>query len=260
MKLIPKPTMTKSISIITFLFFLFLIIKKDINAQSFTSTSYQIQFGNFNMTSGKKTSANYSLTDTVGQNAPGQFDSNGYVLKSGFQYIYDTINQFSFKIDNLAINFGSLVPNIGSTATNNITITTPSGHGYEIITTENHPLLNNGIIIPDTTCNVSTTCTESTSGVWDTNSVYGFGFKAVGINSSNVATGVGTSNIFPFPDQNYYRQFANSATQETGQILMTESKPVKEHSSRITYKINISANQAAGEYENSISFIAIPKY
>ena len=67
-------------------------------AQTFDSTSYHIDWGNFNMTSGKKTSTNYQLTDTVGQNAPGKFTSNGYTVKSGFQYIYDSMEKFSFAI------------------------------------------------------------------------------------------------------------------------------------------------------------------
>jgi len=250
-----KTSFVSILFIITLLFF----IKKDIEAQSFSSQSYQIQFGNFNVTSGKKSSANYTLTDTVGQNAPGQFNNTGYVLKAGFQYIYDTSNKFSFAIDNLSINFGTLVPNVGSTSTNIITITTPSGKGYEIIAVENRPLSgsNPGVTIPDTTCD-SGTCSEAISGLWTSNNTFGFGFNAIGINSSGVATGVGTSNYFT--NNNYYRQFANSATNETGQVFMSENKPVKEHSAKITYKALISRSQAADSYENSISFIAVPKY
>lgn len=228
-------------------------------AQTFDSASYHIDFGNFNMTSGRKTSANYTLTDTVGQNAPGQYDSTGYVLKAGFQYLYETNIPFSFRIDDLDLSFGILTPQIGSTVTNIITISTPTGHGYDILAIENHPLrtLNNQATIPDTKCN-SGTCSESVSGVWTTNSIYGFGFNAIGINSSMVATGVGTSNYFT--DSTYFRQFADASANETAQILMSEGTPVKDHSAKITYKVNISSIQSAGLYENAINFIAIPKY
>lgn len=243
-----------------FFFFLFLLLflfSPKINAQTFDSTNYHIEFGNFNMTGGKKTSTTYTLTDTVGQNAPGKYTNTGYTVKAGFQYIYDLSQPFSFKIDDLDLNFGALVPQVGSTQSNIITITTPSAHGYDILASENHPLLAKSSTIPDTTCN-SGTCDQSTSGIWTNNNAYGFGFNAVGINSSGVVTNVGTSNFFT--DNTYYRQFASVKDNEIPQVFMSESQPAKDHSAKITYKINISQNQPAGNYENAINLIAVPKY
>ena len=245
-----------------FYFFLLLCFlltnKRSLLAQTFDSASYHIDFGNFNMTSGRKTSTSYTLTDTVGQNAPGQYDNTGYTLKAGFQYIYENNIPFSFKISDLNLNFGNLVPNIGSTVSNTITISTPTGHGYDILVVANHPLKTpNGSTIPDTTCD-SGTCSQFVSGIWTNNSKYGFGFNTLGVDSSMVATGVGTSNFFT--NSNYFRQFADNSSNETAQIIMSEEKPVKDHSAIITYKVNISSLQAAGTYENSINFIAIPKY
>lgn len=239
----------------TILFILIFSIIYDLSstislAQSFTSPSYHIDWGNFNMTGGKKTSTNYILTDSVGQNAPGQYDNTGYTLKAGFQYAYVQDYKFSFSIDNLDINFGSLVPDIGNTQSNIITISTPSGHGYEIFSLENSPLtnINTNITIPDTTCD-SNDCDQTTSGVWTQNNTYGFGFNA---------TGDGTSNYFP--NTTYFRQFANLKTNETPQIFMSENVPVNNHSAKITYKINIPAVQSSGSYQNNINFIAVPKY
>ncbi len=224
-------------------------------AQHFSSSSYNIDWGNFNITSGSKTSTNYSLTDTVGQNAPGPYTSSGYTLKSGFQYIYDTFNQFSFSIDNLSIALGTLTPGVGSTSSNIITITTPSGHGYQITAQQNHPLsLAAGTTIPDTKCD-SGTCTITSSGIWTSSSSYGFGFNALGINGSGVVTNVGTSSYFT--DSTYFRPFA---LLNNPQIFMSEDHPIKDHSARITYKTNVSPFQSAGTYQNSIIFTAVPKY
>ncbi len=240
---------------------LFLLFTQLVFSQTFTSPSYQIDWGNFNITSGSKSSSNYNLTDTIGQNAPGQFDNNGYTLKSGFQYIYDSFrSDFSFEIDNLLVNLGTLTPGIGSTDSNIITITTPSGQGYQILTFQNHPLsLASGVTIPDTTCDTHT-CSESVSGVWTNGATYGFGFNASGINHLLSPIGIGTSQHFP--DSSYFRQFANSSATppETSQIIMSEDSPVEQHSARITYKANISPLQSAGNYSNSITFIAVPKY
>jgi len=217
-------------------------------AQTFDSASYHIDFGNFNMTSGKKSSTNYTLTDTVGQNAPGRYDTAGYVIKAGFQYLYESGIPLSFEISDIDLNFGSLTPNIGSTVTNTLTISTPTGHGYDILAIANHPLKYLNSTIPDTKCD-SGSCSESVSGVWTNNSTYGFGFNA---------NGNGTSSYFT--NSTYFRQFADNSLGETAKILMSEPTRVKDHSALITYKVNISPLQAAGTYENSINFIAVPKY
>jgi hypothetical protein len=217
-------------------------------AQTFDSASYHIDWGNFNMTSGKKSSTNYQLTDTVGQNAPGKFTSTGYVVKAGFQYIYDNMAQFSFVISDLDLDFGSLSPNIGSTQSNTVTITSPSGHGYEILAIANHPLQTiNSSTIPSTNCDTS--CSISNSGVWTQSTSYGFGFNA---------NGDGTPAYFT--DSTYYRPFANTSQNDQPVIFMSEDNAVADHFAIITYKINISANQPAGTYQNLINLIAIPKY
>lgn len=226
-------------------------------AQTFTSPTYNIEFGNFNMTSGKKKSASFTLTDTVGQNAPGKYDSNGYTVKAGFQYIYDSMEKFSFSISDIDLPFSSMAPNVGSTQTNTITITTPSAHGYEILAIANHPLLGNNYTIPDTTCD-NNDCSKTTSAPWTLSTAYGFGFNAIGINTSGVATNIGTSNYFT--DSTYYRPFADFSNDDIPQIFMSENSKVTNRLARITYKVNISINQPAGTYSNLINLIAVPKY
>lgn len=229
-------------------------------AQNFTSASFHIDWGNFNMTSGKKNSTNYQLTDTVGQNAPGRFDSEGFIVKSGFQYIYDPTYRFSFSISKLNINFGSVVPGIGSTDTNIITITSPGLSGYQILVSQNHPLqINSSRQIPNTKCDASN-CSLNFSSPWVNNTTYGFGFNAIGINDSGVVTDIGTSNYFT--NATYFRPFADKSAMpsEASAIIMSENRPTKKRSARITYKVNIASNQSAGNYQNAITFIAVPKY
>jgi len=257
------PMIFKSVPVIILVAGFWLLAASSSRAENFTSPHYRIEWGNLNITSGKKNSATYELTDTVGQNAPGAFTNSGFIVKSGFQYIYDSFNKFSFRIDNgqLAINFGTLVPNIGVTDTNTITISSPAGHGYFVYARENHPLRQEiGITIPDTTCDIGSTCSPSVSGTWNLNTTYGFGFNAIGINSSGAATHIGTSAYFG--NDSYFRPLANVEPPSTltAQVIMSETAPVTNHSARITYKINVSAIQAAGDYENSVIFTAIPYY
>jgi len=238
---------------------LFLFCPQKTLSQTFTSPTYQIQWGNFNMTGGRKTSNNYILTDSVGQNAPGQFDNTGFIIKSGFQYAYEQQKPFSFNINSLDINLGTLAAGVASTQSNIITITTPSGNGYQVSAIADKPLtiVSTNITIPDTGCD-SNDCDKTTSTTWTNNSKYGFGFNVIGIDSSLVATGVGTSNYFT--DSTYFRPFAATSKSDNPQIIMSENQSATNHSAKITYKAVISGNQSAGNYQNSINFIAIPKY
>jgi len=221
-----------------------------IHAQHFTSSSYIIDWGNFNITSGHKTSTTYHLTDTVGQNAPGLSQKTGGLkVKAGFQYIYDTLTQFSFSIDKLNIALGTLTPGVGVTDTNILTITTPSGRGYQITAQENHALwITPNNYIPDTTCD-NADCTLSFSTSWIRTDRYGFGFNVTGIG----ATGY-------FTDATFFRPFANISNGDSPQIILSENKAVKNRTATVNYKALISNLQAAGEYQNFITYTATPKY
>lgn len=236
----------------------FFLFTHPIKAQQFTSPSYIIDWGNFNITSGKKSSTNYSLTDTVGQIAPGPYSSTGYQLRSGFQYIYDTLNNtFSFEISTLDITFGSLTPNVGTTQTNTITISTPSGRGYQITSQSSTGFANSvGLTIPPTSCDTGS-CTASSAAPWILSTTYGFGFNAIGLNSSGVATNIGTSQYFS--DSTHFRPFA-LAPQNIPPPLMSESLPVKNRQARLTYKVNLSPLQPEGQYQTSIILSAVPHY
>lgn len=214
------------------------------------SSSYKIKWPNLNMTSGSKSSANYNILDTLGQTAPGQYASSGYYVKAGFPYI-KTIIPFAFSISNLSINFGSLTPNAFPDPLPSHTLTVSSGGagGYSVAALENHPLQLKGTAtnIPDTDCNSG--CTQTAAGVWDQTAKYGFGFNMSG-------------NDIPadFINSTYFRHFANAAVNEPAEIVMESNNVGKNRIATVTYKANISTTQAAGNYENSITYIATPGY
>jgi hypothetical protein len=138
-------------------------------ADRLESDSFVIQFGNFNMTAGEKSSANYNVTDTVGQTFAGPFGAYGsssYFVGAGFQYIYQ-IGTFAFSISNLDISLGLLTPGIHSTGNNTLTISTKGAGGFSVYAYQVHPLrhVNGTPDIPNTTCD-SGTCTISTAQVW----------------------------------------------------------------------------------------------
>jgi hypothetical protein len=220
-----------------------------IHAQHFTSDSYIIDWGNFNMTSGHKSSTNYHLTDTVGQNAPGLSEKNGIRVKAGFQYIYDMSSAISFTIDKLNIDFGTLVPGIGVTDTNLLTVTTPSGRGYQIMAQENHPLwINSSNFIANTTCDAND-CTPTLSAPWTSSDKYGFGYNVTGIGATAY-----------FLTSTHFRPFADFSQNQEPAIIASESSPVKNREAMVTYRVLVSPLQSAGNYENYITYTLVPRY
>ena len=217
-------------------------------AVDMSSDSYKIQWGNVNLGSGRQTSSNYQLGITLGQTAPGLYTSTGYKVRAGFQYIHSII-PFSFAISSLAIDFGNLTPESPKTATNILTVQAGGAGGYQVLAFENHPLRSQtGRVIADTTCD-SNDCDETQAGVWQSTTTFGFGFNMSG---DDVPA--------DFTDTTYFRQFANQENSETPQAVMTSNNVTRQSQATVTYKANIAASQAAGNYENAIVYIAIPGY
>ncbi len=223
-----------------------------VEAENLNSNSYTIQFSNFNITSGRKSGSNYAVTDTVGQTGAGpfgQYGSSGYFVGSGFQYIYQ-IEDFSFAISRVAIDLGTLTPNVHNTGSHNLIVTSRGAGGYSVYAYELHPLRHSGgtHFIPNTTCNAGT-CTTSTAQIWTNASVPGFGFNMSG-------------NDIPadFINTTYFRPFANDEAAEAMQVVMSSSNVGNDRTATVTYKAGVSGAQAAGTYQTGIVYVAVPGY
>lgn len=218
-------------------------------AETMQSSSYIIQFGNLNVTSGEKSSASYKVTDTVGQIAPGEYDGTGYVVKSGFQYIYP-FRQFSLKISKVTIDLGELTPGSFNTDSHTIIVDTDGAGGYAVKAFETHPLrLQSGTTtIRDTLCD-SGTCTESTAATWTTATNHGFGF--------NVS---GDDEEADFSTLNHYRQFADISNAETMKTIMSGSGVSINRNATVTYKVAPAGNQEAGLYETLVTYTLIATF
>lgn len=227
----------------------FLTLQRPLLAKNLRSDTYRIDMSNINMTGGRKTSASYNLTDTVGQTFQGQFDSNGYRVRAGFQYIHSII-RFSFTISDLTIDLGTLVAQTPSTATNILTISTGNAYGYTVKAIENHELRSTTNDIPDTPCDAATTCTITDANIWASNTDYGFGYNMSGDD-------VDTSD---FVDSTYFRPFANDEDIDSPATVMSSTGIATSSAATVTYKANISSIQPAGYYTTPIRFIAIPSF
>lgn len=221
-----------------------------VEAQMMKNDSYILKWGNLNSFAGKASGGAGTVTFTGGQTAIGLYTGTNYKVRSGFQYIYSII-PFTFSISNVVINFGILTPGEPLNRTTTLTVSNGSAYGYQVTTQENNPLrvLSTGKTIPDTTCDAGT-CTETTAAAWTSPLTYGFGYRCDNVSGTDCNTDFATST--------FYKQFASSESAELAQPVMIGTTVTTSRSSQVTYKLNISATQPAGLYQNVITYIATP--
>ena len=219
-------------------------------ADDLKSPTFEIQMSTINLTGGNKSSASYKLSDTVGQTFQGQFNSAGYVILAGFQYI-NTLIPFSFKISNLDMDFGHLVPGTPSLLSTTLTVTTGSAFGYTVKTIEDHPLrMSDGTTtIADTACDLATPCLPTDANIWSDPTRFGFGYNMQGTDV-DTADFVNASYFRPFPVQNI----------DNPVNVMARGNVATSSAATAFFKVNVSGSQAAGTYQNSIQYIAIPSF
>ena len=202
------------------------------------------------MTSGEKNSANFKLNDIVGETATGKFASEGYVITTGLPYLAG-VSCFTFSLSTTKIDFGDLTPNHPAVQSAQIIVQNGLNHGYEVFAGELKPLTSQGqATIPDTSCDSDkTACTPAKALPWTRSDRFGFGFGMVG-------KGI----TVDFADSSYFRPFANLAKSETPAIIMESQAHKITHQATINYKVNVSSSEPVGQYQNTISFIAVPGF
>lgn len=246
-------------------------------AINMNSNEYRIQFGTVDSGGGKMTDPvddTYRLSSSIGQAAAREFQSNGYVVKAGFQYIYSRV-PFSFYVSSVHVDLGTLLP--GTPATGNITLKVSfGGAGQYVVTTRaDAPLttLQGSDVISFTGCDGGiNTCTITNAKLWTSSSAYGFGY---GMTGQDIPT--------DFISSSYFRPFANNLLSEapatimqsnniTADITPTPAIPYSPapvltgvprsttHQAVITMKVNISSFQPAGSYATVIRFLATPSF
>jgi len=130
-----------------------------------------------------------------------------------------------------------------------LTVSAGGAGGYQVLAFETHPLRSeSGVDISDTTCD-SGSCDETNADVWTQTTTYGFGFN---ISGDDIPS--------DFIDNTYFRQFANQESGESAQIIMSRNGVTKQAQATVTVKANISATQAAGNYQTEIVYLAVPSY
>lgn len=214
------------------------------------SPRFRIQGANINTGGKDQSSSGYELSTTLGQLAAGKFQSDGYVVKAGFQYIHSII-PFQFSLSSTAISFGELIPNNPVTGSTTMSVSFGNAGQYQVTAGELGPLQTlSGSSIPDTSCDGgSDTCDESTAKPWTSSNAYGFGYSLQG-------------NDIPvdFTDNTRFRPFPDLVAGETAAVVMTNSNVGKNRQATMTFKANVSNIQQAGTYQTVINYVATPSF
>jgi hypothetical protein len=149
-----------------------------------------------------------------------------------------------------AVNFGPLNLSAFNDVAQRITCTTNAKNGYVVQVYEDGPLTNvnnilgTGATIPNANCDGG--CSYTTAAAWTTdktNSEFGYTLEAIG------------SAPIKFSNANGYKAFGvgNGNAQS---IMERTSIPTGNDQAYICYRVTASNFQEAGNYENSITFLA----
>lgn len=156
----------------------------------------------------------------------------------------------------LAVPFGTLSLNTFSNAAHLLTVSTNAANGYAVTAVENDQLGKDGGTTPfiaDTTCDTGT-CTNTTSAEWNTATNNGFGYA---IQLGTAATASATYAGYNELTRTFSAlQFPATIESEAPQQIMGDSTIANAETAWICYRISVGATQAAGNYENQITYTA----
>ena len=157
----------------------------------------------------------------------------------------------------LAVPFGTMILNTFKNLAHQLTVNTNASSGYVVTASENDQLGKDGGTTPFIADNPgnNTLASESVSDEWTTATVNGFGFSIQNVDAATVpfqyttATGNCTGTFCS-------RQFADITGGETPATIMSSTTVANAEDAYICYRLGVGATQAAGDYQNQITYTA----
>lgn len=151
-----------------------------------------------------------------------------------------------------SVPFGVLTLDTFKVGSQKLTVSTNAVSGYAVTAIENSALSNLAVsptYIADTTCD-NGTCTNTTDDTWATNTIPGFGYT--------VAIQNGTPTIAPTAPN--FQHFSSLADNEPPFQIMSNASIASSQAAYVCYQIAVDATQAAGDYENQITYTATASF
>lgn len=155
----------------------------------------------------------------------------------------------------LTVPFGTLSLNTFADAAHTLIVSTNATYGYIVTAQENDHMGKDGgttPFIPDATCG-GTPCTYLASQNWATAANYpGFGYSLESVTGATVPFTAGGSFAA--------KPFANASLLMPPQTIMSSTSVSNNHRANICYRISVDATQAAGDYENMVTYTATASF
>ncbi|KKU32598.1 hypothetical protein A3K29_05625 [Candidatus Collierbacteria bacterium RIFOXYB2_FULL_46_14] len=158
----------------------------------------------------------------------------------------------------LAVPFGTLTLNTFMDAAHLLTVSTNATNGYIVTAQENDQLGKDGGTTPfivDADGD-NGTANETTSDTWDTatgNPGFGYTLKSVAGASVPFTTTGGTFNVRAFPS-------IADPDSPLVQNIMSNTTVANSDQINVCYRVSVAATQAAGDYENQITYTATASF
>jgi len=152
----------------------------------------------------------------------------------------------------LAVPFGTMTLNTFKDAAHNLTVSTNAASGYVVTAAENDQLSKDGLgttTIPDTDCD-GEDCTISSGTEWNTSTDNGFGYSLENVDAASISFEYNTGGT-----SFRAKPFAVLGT-DTPETLFSSSTVANAENAYICYRLGVGATQAAGDYENQITYTA----
>jgi hypothetical protein len=151
-----------------------------------------------------------------------------------------------------AVPFGLMSLNSFKTLAHNLTVSTNASSGYVVTAAENDELGKDGAtspFIPDTSCDTGP-CTISSEEDWNTATNNGFGYSIENVDAATVPFEYDTAGTFDA------RPFANTVDGDAPQTIFSSTAVANSENAYVCYRLSVGATQAAGDYENQITYTA----
>lgn len=156
-----------------------------------------------------------------------------------------------------SVPFGTMTLNTFKNLAQQLTVSTNASSGYVVTASENDQLGKDGTTTPFIIDSIGNggAMTESTFAEWTTSTINGFGFSIQNNDAATVpfqyttATGACTGTFCA-------RQFADITGAESVQTIMSSTTIANSEDIYVCYRLGVGATQAAGDYENQITYTA----
>lgn len=150
-----------------------------------------------------------------------------------------------------AVPFGTMALNTFKNLAQTLTVSTNAVGGYAVTTIENDQLGKDGgtaTFIADTDCD-GEDCTTSSATEWNTGTDNGFGYSLDNDDATSIE--------FQYSDGTFFaRPFPATADPESPQRLFYSAAVANAENANVCYRLTVGATQAAGDYENNITYTA----